>query len=86
MDPTWGIYFPMFWIFPLLGVIFMVVMMIMMFRRGGMGCMPFGGGAGHRMHDRHEMPRQILDRRYASGEITKEQYERMRHDIESGPA
>jgi uncharacterized membrane protein len=25
-------------------------------------------------HHQHETPRQILDRRYASGELTKEQY------------
>lgn len=86
MDPTWGFYFPMFWIFPLLCVIFMVAMMFIMFRRGGIGCMPFGGGAGPRTGDRHETPRQILDRRYANGEITKEQYQQMRRDIESGPA
>jgi len=29
-----------------------------------------------------ESARDILDRRYASGEITKEQYEQMRHDLE----
>jgi uncharacterized membrane protein len=31
-----------------------------------------------------ETPRQILDRRCASGEITKEQYEQIKRDIESG--
>jgi putative membrane protein len=31
-----------------------------------------------------ETPHQILDRRYAGGEITREQYEQMRHDFESG--
>jgi putative membrane protein len=86
MEPTWGSYFPMFWIFPLLCVIFVVAMMFMMFRRGGMGCMPFGGGAAHRKGNRHDTARQILDRRYANGEISKEQYEQMRHDMESGPA
>ena len=39
----------MFWIFPLLCLIFMVAMMFMMFRHGGAGCMPFGrGGASNR--------------------------------------
>lgn len=80
MDTTWGFYFPMFWIFPLLG---MIVMVVMMFMRGGMGCMHSGGSTGHRADDRHETPRQILDRRYASGEITREQYEQTKRDIEA---
>jgi hypothetical protein len=33
-----------------------------------------------------ETPFQILDRRYASGEITKQQYEEMRHDFEPSPS
>lgn len=82
MYTPWGFYFPMFWIFPLFGLIFMLVMMFIMFRRGRFGCMPFGGGAGHRTDDRHETPRRILDRRYANGEITKEQYEQMKRDLE----
>jgi putative membrane protein len=28
-------------------------------------------------------PREILDRRYASGEITSEEYQAMKHDLES---
>ena len=33
-----------------------------------------------------ETPFQILDRRYAGGEITKEQHEQMRSDLETGPS
>ncbi len=33
-------------------------------------------------NDKRESPREILDRRYASGEITKEQYEEMRRALE----
>jgi len=33
-----------------------------------------------------ETPLQILDRRFASGEITKEQHEQMRSDFETGPS
>jgi putative membrane protein len=69
----------MFWIFPLLCLIFMVAMMFMMFRRGGAGCLPFGRGA--RTGNGGETPAQILDRRYASGQITKEQYQAMRRDL-----
>ena len=30
-----------------------------------------------------ETPREILDQRYAGGEITKDEYEQMKHDLES---
>jgi len=33
-----------------------------------------------------ETPFQILDRRYARGEITKEQHEQMRSDLETSPS
>jgi putative membrane protein len=59
----------------------MVAMMFMMFRRGGGGRMPFGHGAGPRTGNGRETPGQILDRRYAGGQITKEQYEAMRRDL-----
>ena len=81
MDPTWGFPLSIFWIFPLLCLIFMVAMMFMMFRRGGGGCMPFGRSAGLRTGNERETPDQIIDRRYASGQITKEQYEAMRRDL-----
>jgi len=69
-----------FWIFPLLCMVFMVFMLIMMFRPGG-GCMPFGIGHRGRGGNGSETPQQILNRRYANGEITKEQYEAMRRDM-----
>ena len=80
MDFAWAPYSAGVWIFPLLCLVFMVAMMIMMFRRGG-GCMPFGGGHRGRTANDGETPRQILDRRYASGQISKEQYAAMRRDL-----
>jgi len=41
----------------------------------------FGGGSLPRHEDR-TTPLDILKRRYASGEITREQYEQMRKDLE----
>jgi len=67
----------LFWLFPLLCMIFM---MIMMFRHGG-SCMPFGGGHRGPTGDGGETPQKILDRRYAGGQISKEQYEAMRRDL-----
>lgn len=82
MDPTWWPWSSSFWIFPMLCMIFMVIMMIAMFRRGS-GCMPFGRGTEHGTNRGRDTPQQILDRRYASGEISKEQYEAMRRDLNS---
>ena len=74
---TWSPHFGMFWIFPLLCVLFMVVMM---FGHGGMSPR-FRHGA--RSSERPETGREILERRYASGEIGKEQYDTMRRDLDS---
>lgn len=70
---SWG-WFPLMWIFPL---IFLVVMLVFLFRGPGwlMRRRPGGSeGAGS--------AREILDRRYARGEINQEEYQRMRKDLE----
>jgi putative membrane protein len=69
----WGP-FPWMMIFPL---IFFVVMLVFMLRGGGM--MMHGH---HGMHHRAESARDILDRRYARGEITREQYQQMKKDLD----
>ncbi|HVS27776.1 MAG TPA: SHOCT domain-containing protein [Burkholderiales bacterium] len=61
------------WIFPL---IFLVVLVLFLFRGPGW---PICGG--HRSQDREENAREILDRRYARGEISREEYHRMRKDL-----
>ena len=61
-------------IFPLL---FMVVFVVFLF---GAGRWMF---SGRHMHEGHgNSAREILDRRYARGEIGKEEYQRMRKDLE----
>lgn len=69
----WG-GFPWMWIIPL---IFLIVMLLFLFRSGGL---PTCGGRG--MRDREESAKEILDRRYARGEINQEEYQRMKKDLE----
>ncbi len=79
------------WIFPIIGIIVMLFIVFMIFGRGG-----FMGGCGRNGHDRHyhdddrhytkdssrsESAVDILNKRYAKGEITKEEFERMKKDI-----
>jgi len=83
MDPGywWGQGWSWFWIFPLLCMIFMAMMMLTMFRRGT--CMPMRRGPAVPPNEGRETARQILDRRLASGEITRTQHEQLRRDIDS---
>ncbi len=41
-----------------------------------------GGGAKDRGFPARETPQEILKRRYAGGEITKEQFDAMKRDLE----
>ncbi len=81
-------------IFPIMGLIFMVLMISMMFgfwRRGsgsrsGMGpmCMGHMGMGDHSEGDgeRAESAVELLRRRYAAGELTDEQFDAMRRKLE----
>ncbi|KFB73504.1 MAG: hypothetical protein AW09_001240 [Candidatus Accumulibacter phosphatis] len=62
------------WIFPL---IFLAVMLVFLFRSGAL---PMFGGRG--MREKEERAREIIDRRYARGEIDQEEYQRMKKDLE----
>jgi putative membrane protein len=77
--------FGWWWVIP-------VAMMIIMFAgcffmmRGRMGhvmCGPFSRGSGDSFRNgRSETAKEILDKRYALGEIAKEEYEDKKKDIE----
>jgi putative membrane protein len=100
MDCTqwWEPHWHGFWIIPLLFMILMFVFAARMFRRAGdwRWCLgnctrwkPLDGGKPGQDSSEgwwSETPCQILDRRYANGEITKEQYEQMKRDIGPNPS
>jgi len=83
-----------FWVMPLTFMIVMFLFASLIARRAGAWRCGVGGigpgrsrwwGPDPRGHRGTETPLQILDRRYASGEITREQHEQMKRDAESSP-
>ncbi len=68
-----------FWMFPMIMPVLMVVILVFALylifgRRGSLPpCGPFPG--------REETALDILKKRYAKGEITKEEFERMKKDV-----
>ena len=67
--------FHWWWIIPIAMMIFCFIMM-----RGHKGCMM----GSHRSRHIAESAREILDKRYARGEIGKEEYEQKRRDLSQG--
>ena len=74
----WG-WFPRMWIFPVFPLLFLVFLLIFVFRGAAGGSMC----GGFRMHKREGSAREILDQRYARGELSQEDYQRMKKDLES---
>lgn len=79
----WGQGFGFMWIFPLTFLVVFLFFMRGMFS-GGVG--GWGGHGNDSSHAHRESAREILDRRFASGEISKEAYESMKRTLGSGTA
>jgi putative membrane protein len=73
------------WIFPAAMIVVMLVMAFLMCGRGMRGlCGQAARGVGD--GGSGEDPQEILRQRYAKGEVTKEEFERIRCDLRGKPA
>ena len=79
-------------IFPIIGLVFMLLMMSRMFgfrRRGsgngrGMGPMGMMGDDHKQDSERDESALEVLGRRYAAGELTDEEFDAKRRRLKGG--
>jgi len=89
----YGMPWPSFgWIFPVMFFVMMIVIILLIMRRRGMGCgwrdwMSYGPGYRENMNQsfgqQHESAMEILNKRYAKGEIDKQEYEEKKAVISS---
>ena len=80
MEPTqwWGHGFGFMWMIPLFFFVMFIFFMRGMFGRGSSGCGSHGESTTHQ-----DNAREILDKRFAKGEITKNEYEEMKKTLEN---
>ena len=69
------------WIFPLIMCAVFIGIVMWFVWRGGCRSPRCGPGRGHSEARESDSALNILNKRYAKGEISKEEYEQMKHDI-----
>lgn len=77
----WGVFMGLMWIL-FLGLIVLGLVYLLLRLSGETGLQEFFSGNESR-EGNQESPRDILDRRYAEGELTREEYEKMKEDLEN---
>ena len=92
MFPCTGFSYGYWWIFPIILIAMMVLcFFIMRGHAGSMMCGPSSGRSSDHSKNSSTSPLDILNRKYALGEINKQEYEEKKEDIaraacNSGPS
>ncbi len=80
-DHPWMWHWTGMWIFPTVMFLVMIIFIFVFFGRGGCRPLWWGPREHHREGRETDSALEILKKRYAKGEITKEEFEQMKKDI-----